>query len=503
MSLPKMTTAVDNISKLDTRPNAVNGLTADELKAKFDKAPEDIKTFLNERLIPEMETALKNNKGEKGDPGAKGDKGDPGAAGPQGPKGDKGDPFTYADFTAAQLAALKGDKGDPGEKGDPGAKGDPGEKGDPGAKGDKGDPGAAGPQGPKGDKGDPGPQGEKGDTGEQGIPGKLYIVNDTPHNMAVDGFFKNVFGDGPYPAVGDYVVSGQTGDVMKVKTYNENAVFPGGGGYTIYTTNDEDEPQAVIYGNVFGETAQQGVLTVSAKYNNTSGVVSADCTYEQIAAAVAQKKAVICIVTPTIGAKTVIPLSTLSDNAAYFRAPATNGDAMGISMLTLGKNTGTWTLDADWDKALCFTDGTNLPTVQGETLDLAGFALWPRAPEIGELLVGANGYTGEVTALDGEGDPIITATGERIFTFAASDITYSGTVDGQAVADVKAALDAIIAQGGGGNYNIGHGLLLDKETNTISVNTVDGLENEDNTLPITAAAVSRTVGNINALLGTI
>ena len=195
MSLPKMTTAVDNISKLDTRPNAVNGLTADELKAKFDKAPEDIKTFLNERLIPEMETALKNNKGEKGDPGAKGDKGDPGAAGPQGPKGDKGDP---------------------------------------------------------------GPQGEKGDTGEQGIPGKLYIVNDTPHNMAVDGFFKNVFGDGPYPAVGDYVVSGQTGEVMKVKTYNENAVFPGGGGYTIYTTNDEDEPQAVIYGKITGAKGDKG-----------------------------------------------------------------------------------------------------------------------------------------------------------------------------------------------------------------------------------------------------
>ena len=195
MSLPKMTTAVDNISKLDTRPNAVNGLTADELKAKFDKAPEDIKTFLNERLIPEMETALKNNKGEKGDPGAKGDKGDPGAAGPQGPKGDKGDT---------------------------------------------------------------GAQGPKGDTGDQGIPGKLYIVNDTPHDMAVDGFFKNVFGDGPYPAVGDYVVSGQTGEVMKVKTYNENAVFPGGGGYTIYTTNDEDEPQAVIYGKITGAKGDKG-----------------------------------------------------------------------------------------------------------------------------------------------------------------------------------------------------------------------------------------------------
>lgn len=56
---------------------------------------------------------------------------------------------------------------------------------------------------------------------------------------------------------------------------------------------------------------------------------------------------------------------------------------------------------------------------------------------------------------------------------------------------------------GSGSYNIGHGLLLDENTNTLSVNTVDGLENEDNTLPITAAAVSRTVGNINALLETI
>lgn len=196
MSLSKMTTAVDNISKLDTRPNAVNGLTADELKAKFDKAPEDIKAFLNDTLIPEVESALENNKGEKGDPGAKGDKGDTGATGPQGPKGDKGDT---------------------------------------------------------------GAQGAKGDTGEQGEPGKLYIVNDTPASIAVDGFYKNAFGDGPYPAVGDYVVSGVTGDVMKIKTYNENAVFPGGGGYTIYTTLDSaGAPQAVIYGKITGAKGDKG-----------------------------------------------------------------------------------------------------------------------------------------------------------------------------------------------------------------------------------------------------
>ena len=58
MSLPKMTTAVNNISQLDTRPNAVNGLTADQLKAEFDKGPEAIKKFLNEVLIPALDSAI-------------------------------------------------------------------------------------------------------------------------------------------------------------------------------------------------------------------------------------------------------------------------------------------------------------------------------------------------------------------------------------------------------------------------------------------------------------
>lgn len=56
--------------------------------------------------------------------------------------------------------------------------------------------------------------------------------------------------------------------------------------------------------------------------------------------------------------------------------------------------------------------------------------------------------------------------------------------------------------GGGGGYRIGHGLLLDRETNTLSVNAVSDFEG-DNTLPITAAAVQDTVGNIEILLGTI
>ena len=53
--------------------------------------------------------------GEKGDTGEQGIQGIQGVKGEKGDKGDKGDAFTYADFTAEQLAELKGEKGDPGE----------------------------------------------------------------------------------------------------------------------------------------------------------------------------------------------------------------------------------------------------------------------------------------------------------------------------------------------------------------------------------------------------
>lgn len=84
------------------------------------------------------DTGPQGPKGDTGPAGADGAPGAKGDTGPQGPKGDpgeKGDAFTYADFTAAQLAALKGDKGDTGPQGEPGAKGDTGETGPKGADG--------------------------------------------------------------------------------------------------------------------------------------------------------------------------------------------------------------------------------------------------------------------------------------------------------------------------------------------------------------------------------
>lgn len=59
-----------------------------------------------------------------------------------------------------------------------------------------------------------------------------------------------------------------------------------------------------------------------------------------------------------------------------------------------------------------------------------------------------------------------------------------------------------VGGGGGGGYQIGPGLKLDSETNTLSVDTADTIQ-KDNTKPVTSAAVYTEVGNINALLATI
>ena len=59
-----------------------------------------------------------------------------------------------------------------------------------------------------------------------------------------------------------------------------------------------------------------------------------------------------------------------------------------------------------------------------------------------------------------------------------------------------------LPEAGGAGYAIGSGLILDEDTNTLSVDTATTVE-EDNTRPITSAAVYQTVGNINSLLESI
>lgn len=53
-NLSKFTDDLDIIATLDTEPNDIGGLSADELKAKFDEAGNIIKKYINETLIPEL-----------------------------------------------------------------------------------------------------------------------------------------------------------------------------------------------------------------------------------------------------------------------------------------------------------------------------------------------------------------------------------------------------------------------------------------------------------------
>lgn len=52
MSIPNMTNDLAVIQKLSDLPNSTEGLTADQLKAKFDEAPLEIQKYINEKLIP-------------------------------------------------------------------------------------------------------------------------------------------------------------------------------------------------------------------------------------------------------------------------------------------------------------------------------------------------------------------------------------------------------------------------------------------------------------------
>lgn len=56
MAFTKLTTDVEHVQALNDRPNANSGLTADQVKAVFDQAGTDIKTYINNVLTPELDS---------------------------------------------------------------------------------------------------------------------------------------------------------------------------------------------------------------------------------------------------------------------------------------------------------------------------------------------------------------------------------------------------------------------------------------------------------------
>lgn len=58
MSIPKMTNDLAIIQKLSDLPNSTDGLTAAQLKAKFDEGPQAIQKWINEMLVPSITAAM-------------------------------------------------------------------------------------------------------------------------------------------------------------------------------------------------------------------------------------------------------------------------------------------------------------------------------------------------------------------------------------------------------------------------------------------------------------
>lgn len=156
----------------------------------------------------------------KGERGERGEKGDPGE------KGEKGDSFEFVDFTPEQLARLqgiRGEKGDPGERGEKGEPGEKGEKGDTGDKGEKGDPFTFNDftpaqilllKGEKGERGDTGRDGQDGRDGADGITPQIVRRSDGIYSTSDNGQTYQLvalFTDLSYP-----IVVRQTGSVAQI-----------------------------------------------------------------------------------------------------------------------------------------------------------------------------------------------------------------------------------------------------------------------------------------------
>ena len=212
-----------------------------------------------------------------------------GATGPQGPQGPKGDAFTYADFTAEQLAALKGEtgatgpQGERGPEGPKGIQGDIGPMGPEGPMGPRGYQGDIGPAGPQGIQGEPGPKGDKGDTGAQGPKGDTGATGATGPQ-------------GPKGDKGDTGAAGQTGAAgADGKSAYQYAVD---GGYTGTETE-------------FAKKLASETLFVTITDNN--GTLSADKSFIEI------KGAIIAGISVLVDyGDTALPLMALTVDALYF-----------------------------------------------------------------------------------------------------------------------------------------------------------------------------------------
>ena len=166
----------------------------------------------------------------------------------------------------------------------------------------------------------------------------------------------------------------------------------------------------------------------------------------------------------------------------------------------------------DWNgytktAVFCLNDGTNfeVPILQ-DTCNIP----WEALQEPGNLRIGVYGIMGSCE--NGQRYPTVWTNDIRVARGTPSGETNPPTPSAyeqfvQQVEDasnqaVEAAQEAKDAAASIIQYKVGHGLKLEDDGETLSVNAVDNFDG-DNTLPITAGAVQASIGTIEVVLSKI
>ena len=166
----------------------------------------------------------------------------------------------------------------------------------------------------------------------------------------------------------------------------------------------------------------------------------------------------------------------------------------------------------DWNgytktAVFCLNDGTNfeVPILQ----DACNIP-WEALQEPGNLRIGVYGIMGSCE--NGQRYPTVWTNDIRVARGTPSCETNPPTPSAyeqfvQQVEDasnqaVEAAQEAKDAAASIKQYKVGHGLKLEDDGETLSVNAVDNFDG-DNTLPITAGAVQASIGTIEVVLSKI
>lgn len=166
----------------------------------------------------------------------------------------------------------------------------------------------------------------------------------------------------------------------------------------------------------------------------------------------------------------------------------------------------------DWNgytktAVFCLNDGTNfeVPILQ-DTCNIP----WEALQEPGNLRIGVYGIMGSCE--NGQRYPTVWTNDIRVARGTPSCETNPPTPSAyeqfvQQVEDasnqaVQAAQEAKDAAASIKQYKVGHGLKLEDDGETLSVNAVDNFDG-DNTLPITAGAVQASIGTIEVVLSKI